>query len=274
MAQVGVMGVIDSEDPRPWDFHMKEIEMNQENFEVAPMDNSHELIVDGAPAGWTAVDDDLWCTDGEIKMGPGVHMPLRSTLIRLRSGQLWLHSPITFEASALAGVHALGRVETLVAPSGFHHLYMADARTHFADARVWSSAAVRAKQPTLEVDGWLGEESPGWATEIEPLLIDGMPKIQEWVFFHHGTRTLIVTDLVFNLLETKGLLTALCLKLFGTHGRFAQSRLFKSFIKDRAAYDRSVEALLQLPTERVVMAHGQVLDGNGVHERLTRALLG
>ena len=52
-----------------------------------------------------------------------------------------------------------------------------------------------------------------------------MPKIQEWVFFHHVSQTLIVTDLVFNLRETRGWNTSICLTMFGTRGRFAQSRV-------------------------------------------------
>jgi len=99
-----------------------------------------------------------------------------------------------------------------------------------------------------------------------------MPKVQEWVFFHRASQTLIVTDLVFNLLETSGLLTPVFLTLFGTRGRFAQSRLFKGMIRDRAAYDASITKLLKWPVRRVLMAHGTVLEGDDVYEQLAHTL--
>jgi hypothetical protein len=202
-----------------------------------------------------------------------MRMPLRSVVIRLESGALWVHSPIKFSAAALESIESLGEVTALVAPSGFHHLHVARAQQHFAGAEIWASPAVAPKQPKLGGVHWLGQDpAPAWSDDIEPLCIGGMPKVQEWVFFHRASQTLIVTDLVFNLLETSGLLTPVFLTLFGTRGRFAQSRLFKAMIKDREAYDSSISRLLEWPVGRVMMAHGTVLEGDDVYERLCRAV--
>jgi hypothetical protein len=222
---------------------------------------------------WEPVDASIWCAESELRMGPGLWIPLCSTLIKLQSGSLWLHSPIPFEDGVVAETEALGTVETLVAPSGFHHLHMAKAKALFPEAHIISSPVNARKQPTLKVDHWLNDAPlPSWCEEIEAIAIDGMPKIQEWAFYHKSSETLILTDLVFNMLEPKGWLTPLVYRLFGTYRRLGQSRLFRSFIKDRNAYNASIENLLNRPIKRIIPAHGARIEGQDTHAQLTRVL--
>ena len=55
---------------------------------------------------------------------------------------------------------------------------------------------------------------------------------------HKPTETLIVGDLVFNIREPKGWQSTLVLTLAGAKGRLAQSRLWRTVIKDRRAAGR------------------------------------
>ena len=55
-------------------------------------------------------------------------------------------------------------------------------------------------------------------------------------------------------------------------GKLAQSRLWRSLTKDRAAAGRSVEKMLEWEFERVVLAHGDFVEGNDARERTRRAL--
>ena len=46
----------------------------------------------------------------------------------------------------------------------------------------------------------LGQAEPeAWKNEIEQVLVGGMPKVNETVFLHRASDTLIIADLLFNL---------------------------------------------------------------------------
>ena len=90
-----------------------------------------------------------------------------------------------------------------------------------------------------------------------------MPKINEFVFLHRPTRTLIVTDLVFNFdVARQNVFGKLFLKLNGIYGQVGCSRLFRHFIKDRAAFQQSITAILALDFDRLILAHGAIVESD------------
>jgi hypothetical protein len=100
-----------------------------------------------------------------------------------------------------------------------------------------------------------------WETELPKLLIRGMPKLNEFVFLHRPSRTLIVADLVFNFnVSQQHLLGKLFLKLNGIYDRVGCSRVFRRSIKDRQAFSSSITELLQLDFDRLVLGHGAILE--------------
>jgi hypothetical protein len=85
-----------------------------------------------------------------------------------------------------------------------------------------------------------------WEGELPKLFIAGMPKLNEFVFLHAASRTLIVADLVFNFdVSQQHVLGKLFLKLNGIYGRVGCSRIFRRFIKDRPAFEASIQELLR-----------------------------
>jgi hypothetical protein len=207
----------------------------------------------------------IWEVAGEVKLGPGLYFPCRMVVVRLESGKLWLHSPVRLDDETAAQIDALGEVETLVAPNAFHHLFMAGAQERWSKAQVWAPKALFAKRPDLRFDCDLAQsaEEASWSSELEPLAIDGAPKLSEWVFWHERTKTMIVTDLLFNVHQARGVMTKLVLSGVGAWGRPSQSRLMGSLIKDKAAANASAKRLLSKPIERVVMAHGEPILADG-----------
>jgi hypothetical protein len=80
-----------------------------------------------------------------------------------------------------------------------------------------------------------------------------------------------VTDLVFNIEESRGIGAWLILSLFGTYRRLGASRLFLRAVKDRAAFLESIQRIAALDFAHVAPAHGRVvLDGG--KEKLLAAL--
>lgn len=215
----------------------------------------------------------LWHDTHDLTMAGGLQFRTRSTLARLADGGLWMHSPIPLDEASANQIDALGDVRHIVAPNGFHDRFSRGAKERYPAATLWGSPALRDSKAEPPVDAWLGETEPPWATEMRPLLIEGAPKAGEFVFLHVPTRTLILTDLLFQIRYPVNTLTKVVLWMAGAHGgKLAQSRLWHSVTKDRAAASRSIQKMLEWDFQRVVLAHGDLVEGGDARKRTREAL--
>ncbi len=198
--------------------------------------------------------------------------PTRMTVLPLDGAGLCLVSPIPVDEDLAARIGALGEVRFLVAPNLLHHLYLGAAALRWPEAKVLAPAGLRHKRPDLRVDGALEDGlPPGLLEHVRAIKIEGAPTVDEFVLLHHGSGSLVVTDLVFHVTRPSGLMAHVMLFLVGCHGRLAQSRAWRLFVKDRAAAARSARELLALSFDTLVPAHGDVLTTDA-HASLERAL--
>jgi hypothetical protein len=196
--------------------------------------------------------------DSKLKMLPGVSLPLRSMLVTGR-GQQILVSPVgTSEEASYIGSEPL----TLVAPSLLHHLHLPAAVERFHPVALWGPPGLPEKLPALGPIRVLGVDPWPHADQLEFVVIEGAAKRNEVVFFHRASRTIYTADLFFNIREPGGILTSLALRFMGLYRRFGASRLWRSWVTDRAAFTRSIEAVLAWDFDRIVVAHGEVLEYN------------
>src|SRR5690349_12115477 len=70
------------------------------------------------------VAPDIWIVDGAPIHPGGVPMPVRMTVIRLASGDLFLHSPIRHSPELQTEISRLGPIRHLVAPSFGHWMFL------------------------------------------------------------------------------------------------------------------------------------------------------
>jgi hypothetical protein len=209
------------------------------------------------------LDDDLWVVDRPLGI-VGIHIGARMTVIRLGNGDVLLHSPVTADAELTDALADIGPVRHLVAPNKVHHLYFAAAAAAFPEATRWGAPGLAEKRRDLSFDEVLGEPSPAaWADEIDQIRLRGVPHVEEIVFHHRASRTLIATDLVFNVRESPSVITRLFLRANGVLGKFGPTRMFRYFIRDPAAARESVDRMLAWDFDRVVMSHGVVLQSRG-----------
>lgn len=209
------------------------------------------------------VADDVHVLAVEFRIG-GLDLGGRMTAVRLPDGGLWLHSPVRFSPEARAAVDALGPVRFLVAPNLMHHLYVQDWAAAYPDAKVAAPAALRRKRPDLRIDLELGDTAEAsWAGVLDQVFVQGMPKVDELLFFHRPSQTLFVTDLAFNVHRTGSWFTRMYLKLSGAWQRLAPTMLVRSVIKDREAVRASLARAQAWDVERVVVCHGDVVEQGG-----------
>ena len=212
----------------------------------------------------------IWELDRPEKIGL-VQFNHRMTVVRLASGSLWVHSPVHLDSAIQASLDSLGKVENLVASSTFHDLHWPEYFAAYPEARFYCAPGVKEEHPELPFHEHLTDALPdAWSAEIDQLLVSGMPKVNEFAFLHRPSRTLIVADLLFNLGRNLDLFSGVLFWLFGTYGRIAVSRLFKSFIKDRAVMRRSIDQLLLWDFDRIVVGHGEIITADA-RQSLERA---
>ena len=228
-----------------------------------------------APNLWT-IDQPTFST--QVAKNAGTRM----TVMRLANGGLFLHSPISLDSETRQSLDNLGEVRAVVAPSRAHHLFVADYIKAWPHAKLYGPPGLvgdirdfRARlgaRRDLKLDATLGDEpQPDWAGEIEQHLFKGATSLNEVVFFHPASRTVIFTDLVFNVPAQDASKARAFNWLTGAAGHFGPHRLIRTMISDRNGACASVEKILQWDLDRVIVSHGNVLDSGG-HNRVRAAL--
>jgi hypothetical protein len=194
----------------------------------------------------------------------GLEVGTRMTVIRLADGGLLLHSPVELDAGLRRELDAIGRVRFAVAPNRVHHLYAGRVAEAYPGARLWVAPGLERKRPDLVFDGVLGDDAPAeWKGQLDQVFFRGRPYENEVVFFHRASRTLILCDLAFNFGPRSAAPTRLLMRLLRSYGRFGPSKLDPLLIRDRRAARQSLERILGWDFDRVVVAHGDVLESGG-----------
>ncbi|MEM6296346.1 MAG: DUF4336 domain-containing protein [Myxococcota bacterium] len=208
-----------------------------------------------------SIAPDVWGTEHDHFMSGIVHFRGRMTVVRRPGAGLVLHSVNPIDDALAAELAALGPVEHIIAPNLLHHVHLLPAIARYPDAKVWGAPGLAKKRADVTFDAEIGDDAP-WTDTLTPKPIRGIPWANETVFLHAASGSLIVTDLVFNIHEPKGWVAPLVLRLAGAYRKFAQSRLLRSQIKDAEAASASVLAMLEWDFDRVIMAHGRVVETN------------
>jgi hypothetical protein len=207
--------------------------------------------------------EDLWVAE-RPQTFYGLPVGTRMTVIRLSGGRLLLHSPVALDPALRSELDALGRVRYAVAPNRVHHLYAGEVAKAYPEARLWVGPGLERKRPDLAYVAVLGDEPPEeWRAEVGQVFFRGRPYENEVTFFHRRSRTLILCDLAFNFGPSAPLATRLWMRLLRSYGRFGPSKLDPLLIRDRGAARESLESILAWDFDRVVVAHGDVLETGG-----------
>lgn len=202
-----------------------------------------------------------------IKM-PLMELPVRSVYWRSTDRGV-LFSP----GSQLSQeqLKALPLVTDIVAPSLFHGGGVIKASGIYPKAQLWGPQGIAKRKPQVN---WAKELLPTqwpWQEEFTLLPIEGMPHVNECVFVHKGSRTLIVADLCFNLTGYHNLGAKLILSAFGTLNRFGTSRFFTAQIKNKDLFLQSIKKLFTHDFDALIVSHGLNVE-SGAKELLQRSL--
>lgn len=208
------------------------------------------------------LQDDVYVVEQSFSLY-GAELGIRMTVLRLADNELWVHSPVRYGENLAAQLATLGKVRYIVTPSKMHRLFLAEWLAAHPQATHYVPAGMTLQMSGSKLPTTLSQIPPKeWRGKMEQHEVQGIPELNEVVFFHLPTRTLILTDLCFNIREGSRW-TRLLFKLNGGWDRFGPTRIFNRAIQDRVAFRASIDRILRWDFDRVIVSHGHVVESGG-----------
>jgi hypothetical protein len=159
----------------------------------------------------------------------------------------------------------MGRVAHLVAPNSFHYLYLGQHREAFPDAAVYLCPALQERRPVVGSGTVLGEAPPAaWEGEIDQAVLGPSRGVSEVAMLHRATRTLVVTDLAFNMQSAGNRRERWYWQMSGVWRRFGPTGLVRHvLLRDPAVARTFVTRILGWDFDRILVSHGEVVERDG-----------
>lgn len=207
------------------------------------------------------IADSLWVAEQPLRF-LGVALTTRMTIIRLVGGVLMVHSPIHLTQELLFAAASIGSVRFIVAPNRFHHLFVADWQRAYPNAQAFCAPGLETKRADLDFTGILGDEPPvAWADEVDQAFMRAFRLLNEIVFFHRQSRTLIFTDLLFNIAHHDSPYSRFLLRLDGAFHGPAIPRSFTLLLRRRRSECAAfLQRIMSWDFDRAILAHGEIID--------------
>ncbi len=209
---------------------------------------------------------EIWIVDGETVNFIGFPYPTRMTVIRLSSGDLFIHSPIGGNAALFEQIDALGKVRYLISPNKIHHLFMGEWAEHYPAAEMYASPGLAKKRKDLSFTTTLGDKAPkAWASEIDQAVLKGSIAMKEVAFFHRPSRTMIVADMIERL-EGHGWSwwKKLLGRLDGLMGpKGGMPREWRASFINRKQARKDFARMIAWEPKRIIIAHGPCVEDAG-----------
>jgi hypothetical protein len=211
------------------------------------------------------IAEDLWVVSRPLRFLGLFPIGCRMTIVRLSDGTLWLCSPVAIDDELATTLDGLGPVAHLVGPNRFHHLQLGPARTRYPNASLHLAPGLGSKRPDLAPALTLSNEAPeSWRADLDQRVLEGVPTFNEVAFLHRRSRTLILTDHLFNLDDSHPTSVRAVGSMLGVRrapGFPLDARLF--FVRDRDALARSIAEVLAWDFDRIVVTHGRIVETRG-----------
>ncbi|MCC3602250.1 MAG: DUF4336 domain-containing protein [Microcoleus sp. PH2017_29_MFU_D_A] len=216
------------------------------------------------------IDRDIWVAEQPLRYF-GLSVGTRMTVIRLANRELVVISPIQVNDTIVSQLSEQGTVSHIIAPNLYHYLFAANFKKLYPNAKFWAAPGLEAKKPDLAIDLTIqGEANSLWKgleyvffDGFRTLSLSGFDSLNECVFFHAASRTLILTDTAFHFDESFPIVTQFASRAIGGYKNLSPSILERIATKDKEKVRESVKKVLGWDFERVIVAHGSIIETQG-----------
>ncbi len=216
------------------------------------------------------IAENLWVIDYPVNFY-GLPLDTRMTVMRVNGSELVVISPIQISPELVAALATIGEVRYIIAPNLYHHLFAADFVAAYPQAAFWAVEGMQQKRPDLNPDRYLTESDGALGADLqyhnfsafrvwEPR---GNMPINEYVFYHRPSGTVILTDTAFNFGPESNWLIQAIAKATGIYQKLQPSTLEKLALKERDSAIATIKTMLSWDFDRVIMAHGGIVETEG-----------
>lgn len=218
--------------------------------------------------------ENIFIVDGETVNFYGLPFTTRMTVVKLASGDLFIHSPIPLKSDLKKELDKLGKVKYLIAPNKIHYWYLDQFQKAYPEAITFTAKGVeeRAKQngKNFKVDYILEDgKNEFFSDEIDHVVMKGNRFMEEVEFYHKASKSLILTD-IFENFEAEKISwpfrilawTGGALSPFGGTTRDQQLLHFGRKLELK----KCVEKLMLWDIEKIILAHGKCITKNAKQE--------
>lgn len=210
------------------------------------------------------VPEQIWLKEYPIHYA-GCDFNARMAVVRLPGSQLILHSPCEIDDSTKEAISALGEVAYIVSPGSYHYVHIPSAQAAFPNAETYICPGIERKRPELNFDWFLGDRPPpAWEGILDQVLVRGNKYIWEVALFHAPSRTLLLVDLIENFtddtLNVNWQLRLWWKTVFHMWNHPKPAPEYQLGWKDKTAARKSLERILEWDFERIVIAHGDLIE--------------
>ena len=213
------------------------------------------------------IDKNLWVAQQPLRYF-GLSVGTRMTVIRLTNGELVIISPIQVNRATTEHLNQIGDVRHIIAPNLYHYLFASRFKAIYPNATFWAAPGLKSKKPELPIDRVIEAD---FLDELKHRLFDGFKTfglsgpslLNECVFFHPASQTLILTDTAFHFDESFPLTTQLlAATVLGSYKTLSPSLLEKVASRDKVKVRQSVQSVLTWDFHRVIMAHESIIEND------------
>ena len=191
----------------------------------------------------------------------GFEFGARMTIVRLKSGVLWVHSPVEL-APFKAELDALGEIGFVVSPFRFHYMHLAEFALAYPQAKFFAPPGLNMEK--LKEVPFAGRLKDGprleWKDDLDQLAVKGNALDNEIVFYHKPSRSLIVADLCFNIPPDRSGFTSAVAGVLGVLDQMAPSRNFKVMTRNASLVRQTIKRILKWDFQRVILSHGNIVE--------------
>lgn len=216
------------------------------------------------PSGgvWTAAEQ-VWFA--------GVRLRATMTVLRLADGGLWVHSANEPTPELCAELDRLGHVRWIVVPNRYHHLHASAMKARYRDAQVIGPRSAQSRNEALALDVASDDERlPALVPEVAPVALRGVPFLDETLFFHPATGSLIGADVMMRGCAADHFTWRWASRLFGQFGRYKAPPDVRKNTRGGPEVRQALDEIGKLPVKRILVAHSDPVEDEPL-ERLREA---
>jgi hypothetical protein len=212
-----------------------------------------------APGGIWLAERKLWFSN--------VRLRSRMTVVRLADGRLWLHSAGEPTPELCAELDRLGQVSWIVVPNRYHHLHASAMKARYPGAQVIGPASAMSRNKAVVLDLAIDDPRlPSLVPELPPVALRGVPFLDETLFFHAKTHTLIGADLMMCGCAADHWTWRWVSRVLGQYQRHKAPPDVRWHTRGGPAVRQSLDEIGKLPLQRILVAHSDPVEDRPIEQ--------